>query len=146
MKIFVSVFKVHLTFVPLRPINNELALVQIMAWHRTGDKSWVKIQYSINSEYVIMRLKNIKQRIILVYMMKVIMILHFSGLVQDCSNSSANTLELLQPCTKPLIWCYMLHTVLSHYNPALYNWVIHISITVSEVEHWAGLNSQKYIL
>ena len=26
-----------------------------------------------------------------------------NGLVQDCSNSSANALELLQSCTKPLI-------------------------------------------
>ena len=25
------------------------------------------------------------------------------GLVQDCSNSSANTLELLQSCTKPSV-------------------------------------------
>ena len=31
--------------------------------------------------------------------------LHFEGLVQDCSNSIANALELLQSCTKPLI-CY----------------------------------------
>ena len=29
--------------------------------------------------------------------------LHFDGLVQDCSNSSANALELLQSCTKPSI-------------------------------------------
>ena len=28
---------------------------------------------------------------------------HLNGLVQDCSNSSANALELLQFCTKPLI-------------------------------------------
>ena len=27
----------------------------------------------------------------------------FKGLVQDCSNSSAYRLELLQSCTKPLI-------------------------------------------
>ena len=27
--------------------------------------------------------------------------LYFHGFVQDCSNSSANTLELLQSCTKP---------------------------------------------
>ena len=26
---------------------------------------------------------------------------HIYGLVQDCSNSSANALELLQSCTKP---------------------------------------------
>ena len=28
---------------------------------------------------------------------------HIDGLVQDCSNSIANALELLQSCTKPLI-------------------------------------------
>ena len=28
---------------------------------------------------------------------------HIDGLVQDCSISIANTLEILQPCTKPLI-------------------------------------------
>ena len=27
------------------------------------------------------------------------------GLVQDCSNSSAVAMELLQSCTKPSIWC-----------------------------------------
>ena len=30
-------------------------------------------------------------------------ILHFDGLVQDCSNSSALAIELLQSCTKPSI-------------------------------------------
>ena len=30
--------------------------------------------------------------------------LYIDGLVQDCSNSIANALELLQPCTKPSIW------------------------------------------
>ena len=29
--------------------------------------------------------------------------LHLDDLVQDCSNSIANTLELLQSCTKPSI-------------------------------------------
>ena len=28
------------------------------------------------------------------------------GLAQDCSNSIANALELLQSCTKPLIYCH----------------------------------------
>ena len=28
---------------------------------------------------------------------------HTNGIVQDCSNSFANTLELLQSCTKPSI-------------------------------------------
>ena len=30
--------------------------------------------------------------------------LYIDGLVQDCSNSIANALELLQSCTNPLIW------------------------------------------
>ena len=29
---------------------------------------------------------------------------HIDGLVQDCSNSIANALELLQSCTEPLIY------------------------------------------
>ena len=29
---------------------------------------------------------------------------HIDGLVQDCSNSTANAKELLSPCTKPLIY------------------------------------------
>ena len=30
--------------------------------------------------------------------------MHVDGLVQDCSNSIANTLELLQSCTKPSMY------------------------------------------
>ena len=30
---------------------------------------------------------------------------HTDGLMQDCYNSIANAMELLQSCTKPLIWC-----------------------------------------
>ena len=29
--------------------------------------------------------------------------MYIAGLVQDCSNSIANALELLQPCTRPSI-------------------------------------------
>ena len=29
---------------------------------------------------------------------------YIDGLVQDCINSIANALELLQSCTKPTIW------------------------------------------
>ena len=32
-------------------------------------------------------------------------IYRIDGFVQDCSNSIANALELLQPCTKPTWWC-----------------------------------------
>ena len=37
-----------------------------------------------------------------------ILILDIDGLVQDCSNSIAKALELLQSCTKPLIWAWKL--------------------------------------
>ena len=33
-------------------------------------------------------------------------ILHIDGFAQDCSNSIANALELLQSCTKPTIWVH----------------------------------------
>ena len=35
----------------------------------------------------------------------VVVVFHLDGLVQDCSNSIANALELLQSCTKPSICC-----------------------------------------
>ena len=31
---------------------------------------------------------------------------NINGLIQNCSNSGALAMELLQSCTKPLIWCY----------------------------------------
>ena len=34
-------------------------------------------------------------------------ILHIDGLVQDCSNSSAIAMELLQSCSKPLIYIFI---------------------------------------
>ena len=38
MKMFENAPKISLTFVPKGPINNIPALVQIMAWRRSGDK------------------------------------------------------------------------------------------------------------
>ena len=35
---------------------------------------------------------------------------HVDGLVQDCSISIPNALEILQPCTKPLIY-YLIHVI-----------------------------------
>ena len=39
---------------------------------------------------------------------------YIDGLVHDCSNSSANALELPQSCTKPLIWYNILYILLFH--------------------------------
>ena len=36
-KVRISI-KISLKFVPKGPIDNKSALVQVMAWHRTGDK------------------------------------------------------------------------------------------------------------
>ena len=35
----------------------------------------------------------------------------FDGLVQDCSNSNALAMELLQFCTKPSTWCYYFYCI-----------------------------------
>ena len=37
-------------------------------------------------------------------LVQTILKLHFDGLVQDCSISIANALEILQSCAKPLMW------------------------------------------
>ena len=42
-------------------------------------------------------------------------IFHLNGLVQDCSNSIANALELLQSCTKPWIWSICLEARWNHF-------------------------------
>ena len=36
--IFLNEFQLNLKFVPISPIDNKPALVQVMAWHRRGDK------------------------------------------------------------------------------------------------------------
>ena len=52
---------------------------------------------------------------------------HIGGLVQDCSNSIANALELLQPCTEPLI--YNAHHNNAHLNDAHRNNALQIMHT-----------------
>ena len=73
---------------------------------------------------------------------------HIDGLVQDCSNSSALALELLQSCAKPSIYqCsstrlwYLQYIsnggTMSYTKPLIYNqWVSYISS--SEVTIWKG--------
>ena len=43
---------------------------------------------------------------------------YIDGLVQDCSNSIADALELLQSCTKPSIW-YIEHDSIKPTNPMI---------------------------
>ena len=39
--------QISLNFVPTGPINNKPALVQVMAWHRTGDRPLFELQWRI---------------------------------------------------------------------------------------------------
>ena len=41
---------------------------------------------------------------------------HIDGLVQDCSNSIANALELLQSCTEPSMWSSYVETLVNQVN------------------------------
>ena len=88
--------QISLKFVPKGPINIFPALVQIMAWRRTGDKPL--------SESMMTQFNN-------TYMFASLLLTTdgFDGSVQYCTNLIANTLELLQSCTKPSIfiieWC-----------------------------------------
>ena len=87
-----TLIQISLKFVPMGTTDNMVALVQIMACRKTD--------YHLNKW-----LPNLQT--------------HIDGLVQDCSNSIANPLELLQSCTKPLIykhhsasihWVLVMHT------------------------------------
>ena len=60
---------------------------------------------------------------------------HIEGLAQDCSNSIANALELLQSCTKPSLWCLTVKDIMSeprkmngtarsHCNTVCYNMIL----------------------
>ena len=45
--------------------------------------------------------------------------MHINGLVQDCSNSSALAMELLQSCTKPSIYVWMNQIIIGSGNGLL---------------------------
>ena len=116
---------ISLKFVPDGPINNIPPLVQIMAWRRPGDKplsepvmfslltnicvtwpQWVKdtSQWLSAKRYCGVKCLCIMidtlDGLVQIYAVE----LHIDGLVQDCSNAIANTLELLQSYTKPSIY------------------------------------------
>ena len=76
--LFISI-DISMKFIPNGPINTITALAQMMAWRWPDGKP-------------------------LSEPMLIILLAHIDGLVQDCSNSIANALELLQSCTKPSIY------------------------------------------
>ena len=73
---------ISLTFVSKGTIDNDSELLQIMAWCRTSDKlSTETMLCPFTDSYI-------------------------DGLVQDCTDSIANAMELLQSCGKPSIWAF----------------------------------------
>ena len=76
----------HFSFFPKGPFNNIPALVQIMAWHQPGDKPLCEPM-----------MVNLRTHICIITWPQLV-----EGLAQDCSNSNASAIELLQSCAKPL--------------------------------------------
>ena len=59
---------------------------------------------------------------------------HIDGLVQDCSNSIANTLELLQSCTKPSISSRVISLPLVQLTLMNQHWKIWVNKTVEPTQ------------
>ena len=62
--------------------------------------------------------------------------LNIDGLVQDCSNSIANALELLQSCTKPSISCIIFFLFHQMFQRNDYWWKVGIIIMYQETGSW----------
>ena len=64
--------------------------------------------------------------------------LHIVGLAQDCSNSTAKALELLQCCTKPSIcfWTSVLASPTNQYDVKLYYRSVHCEPTMMTSSNW----------
>ena len=123
--------KISLKFVPKVWINNIPTLVQIMAWRWPGNKplfeqmmirilthmcitqlQWDAQQpwdfvfhQEVSSTLAISKSRNnTKWKYVHIYILVQHNKDYIDGLVLDCSNSTAYALELLQSCTKPLIY------------------------------------------
>ena len=66
---------------------------------------------------------------------------HFDGLVQDCSNSSALAMELLQSCTKASIWYQQYFSMVHKPPPCLISHCYHFphNIMVCNMQIWLAL-------
>ena len=98
--------QISLKFVPKGKMDNKSALVQIMAWHRPGDKPLSEpVMLDYRCIYVLLSL-NVKEdpwcvEIKLQQYFPVI-----NGLVQERCNSSVLAMELRLSWTNPLIYAY----------------------------------------
>ena len=95
--------KIPLNFVPKAPINNRWSLVQVMAWHRTGNKL-------LSEPMMVILLMHIC--ITLPKWVNILAMLQFwirsaksniDGIIQEICNSIAYALKLRLSCTNPLI-------------------------------------------
>ena len=90
--------EISLKFVLKVQINNITELVQIMAWRRAGNKPLSELMMvRLPTHLCITRPQWVKSQ------SNSMKYLYMRGLVQDCSNSIANAVELLQSCAKPSI-------------------------------------------
>ena len=113
--------KISLKFVPKGPIDNIPAWVQIMAWHRPGDKPLSEpMMVRLPTHICVTRPQWVKLWWHLSYI---------DGLVQERRNSIAYTLELRLFCTKPSIWMwYSVGNRYSYNSEKLRSWskIIHM--------------------
>ena len=63
---------------------------------------------------------------------------HFDGLVQDCSISSALAMEILQSCTKPSIWHWLISQLTSCFEiwQRAQQWYCHVLCQIPKVDNW----------
>ena len=98
---FCILIRISWKFVSNRLIYNEPGLVQVMAWRRRGDKPLLEAMLTrLTDAYAAQGgwIKNMnKTRSFRVCI---------DGLVQDCSISIANALEILQSCIEPSIYSF----------------------------------------
>ena len=70
----------------------------------------------------------------------------FDGLVQDCSNSTTNALELLQSCSEPSIYVYMFvyqgHSALLC-CPFTIVWNLHKLLSYNYVDNWLNIPGDR---
>ena len=118
--LWLNIIEFSLNFVPKGLNLHKLSLVHVMAWSLTGDKPLPEpVIPQLNNTYMPPSLIELKKRKRPQEIIRTMNWVHnswyvmysvgcnFDGLVQNCSNSSALTMELLQSCTKPsffILW------------------------------------------
>ena len=118
--IFIFFFGVpcHASRISLGPSNIGTCLVLSNTQYRPGDIIYNGYKHQCSTIHILGTCKGTLNRInqnqtrqvngTATSEVTVVIIRHVDGLVQDCSNSSALAMELLQSCTKPSMSCIQL--------------------------------------